>query len=82
MLVLEGLVVLLGLFNFIFFGITGWGIDLDYCDAEWSALETTKIILSFLRLHLSTAFQSFADCERYSISSKGFLPIVVDILVI
>ena len=26
-LVLESLVGLLGLFNFIFFGITGWGID-------------------------------------------------------
>ena len=57
-LVLEGRVVLLGPFNFIFFGIIGWDTDLDYCDAEWSALETTKIILSFLRLHPSTAFQS------------------------
>ena len=26
--------------NFSFFGINGWGIDLDYCDAEWFALET------------------------------------------
>ena len=32
-LVLEGLV-------FSFFGISGWGIDLDYCDVEWFALET------------------------------------------
>ena len=40
-----------------FFSITGWGIDLDYCDTEWFALET-EIILSFLRLHPSTAFQT------------------------
>ena len=33
--------------NFSFFGITGWGIDLDYCDSEWFALETKmKIIMS------------------------------------
>ena len=22
-------------FNFSLFSITGWGIDLDYCDTEW-----------------------------------------------
>ena len=32
-----------------------WGIDLDFRDIEWLALET-EIILSFLRLHPSTAF--------------------------
>ena len=26
--------------SFSFFNITGWGIDLDYCDIEWFALET------------------------------------------
>ena len=41
-----------------------------------------EIILSFLRLHPSTAFYSFVDCDGYSISSKGFLPTVVDIMVI
>ena len=30
------------IFNFSFFGITGWGIDLDYCDIEWFALETNR----------------------------------------
>ena len=25
-------------FNFSFFSITGWGMDLDYCDIEWFAL--------------------------------------------
>ena len=29
-------------FNFSFFGITGSGIDLDYCDAEWFALEVNR----------------------------------------
>ena len=53
--------------------------DLDYCDTEWFALE---IILSFLRLHPSTAFRTLVDYEGYSISSKAFLPTVVDIMVI
>jgi len=43
-------------FNFSFFSITGEGIYLDYLDIEWFALEMTEIILSFLRLHPSTAF--------------------------
>ena len=29
-------------FNVNFSGITGWGIDLDYCDIEWLALETNS----------------------------------------
>ena len=37
---------------------------------------------SFLRLHPSTAFQTLVDYHGYSISSKGFLPTVVDIMVI
>ena len=55
MLVLKGLVGLRRTFNFGFFSITGWGIDLDYCGIERFALET-EIVLSFLRLHPSTAF--------------------------
>ena len=40
-------------------------------------------LLSFLRLHQSTAFQILLlTTEGYSISSKGFLPTVVDIMVI
>ena len=42
----------------------------------------TEIILSFLRLHPRTAFQTLTDYEGYSISSKGFLPTVIDIMVI
>ena len=40
-------------------------------DLPW---KQTEIILSFLRLHLSTAFQTLVDYEGYSISSKRFLP--------
>ena len=42
----------------------------------------TEIILSFLRLHPNTAFWTLADHDGYSISSKGFLPTAVDIMVI
>ena len=56
MLVLEGLLVFIELFNFSFFSITGRGIDLNYCDVEWFTWKQTEIILSFLKLHPSTAF--------------------------
>ena len=42
MLVLKRLVGLAEPFNFSFFSITGQGIDLDYCDIEWFALETNR----------------------------------------
>ena len=38
--------------------------------------------LSFLRLHANTACQTLVDYEGCSISSTGFLPTVVDIMVI
>ena len=34
--------VFIELFNFSFFSVTGWGIDLDYCDIEWFALEMNR----------------------------------------
>ena len=59
------------------------GIDLDYCDVEWLALETNRdhsgIFDVAPKYYIS---ESFVDYEGYSISSKGFLPTVVDILVI
>ena len=79
MLVLEGLVVFIELFNFSFFGINGWGIDLDYCDIEWFALET-EILLLFLRLHPSTALWTLS--LTMMATSKRFLPIVVDTMVL
>ena len=42
----------------------------------------TEIILSFLRLHPTTEFRTLVDHDGYSISSKGFLATVVDIMVI
>ena len=30
------------IFNFSFFSVTGWGIDLDNCDIEWFALEMNR----------------------------------------
>ena len=39
-------------------------------------------MLLFLRLHPSTEFQTLVDYEGYSISSKGFLPTVVDTVAI
>ena len=43
----------------------------------------TEIILFFLKLHAKNCtLESFVDYDCYSISSKGFLPTVVDIMVI
>ena len=70
-------------FNFSFFGITDWGIDLDYCVVEWFILERNRdhsIIFETAPKYCIS--DSFVDYEGYSISSKGFLPIVVDIRVI
>ena len=70
-------------FNFSFFSITGWGIDLDYCDIEWFALETNRdysvVFKVASKYYIS---DSFVDYEGYSIFSKGFLPTVADIMVI
>ena len=42
MLVLKGLVGLHRTAQLSFFRVTGWGIDLDYCDIVWFALETNR----------------------------------------
>ena len=80
MLVLEDLV---GHHKFSFFGNGGWGIDLDYRDIEWFALETNRdhsVIFEIASEYYIS--DSFVDHDGYSISSKGFLPTVVDIMVI
>lgn len=41
-LVLEIVVGLIEPVNFSFFCISGWGIDLGYCDIEWFALGTNQ----------------------------------------
>ena len=68
---------------FSFFSITGLGIDLDYHDIEWYALETNRdhsVIFEIACKYFIS--DSFVDHDGYSISPKGFLPIVVDIMVI
>ena len=68
-------------FNFSFFSITGWGIDLDYCDIEWLALETDRdhsVVFEVAPKYCIS--DSFVDHDGYSISSKGFLPTVVDMM--
>ena len=41
-LVVDGLVCLHKTIQLSFFSITGWGIDLDYCDIELFALEMNR----------------------------------------
>ena len=70
-------------FNFSFFNITGQGIDLDYCDIEWFALEMNRdhsVVFETVSKYCISG--SFIDCDGYSISSKEFLPAVVDTMVI
>ena len=52
------------------------------CDIEGFALETNRDHSVVLLLHPSTAFWSLVDSDDYSISSKGFLLTVVDVMVI
>ena len=56
---------------------------MDYCDIEWFALEMNRDhSVIFEAASKSCILDSFVDYDRYSISSKGFLPTVVDIIVI
>ena len=83
MLVLENLIVLHGTFNLSLFGFSSWGIDLDYCDIEWFALETNRdhsVVFEIASKYYIS--DSFVDHDGYFISSEGFLPAVVDIMVI
>ena len=86
MLVLKALVGLhrpIDPFNFSFFSVTGWSIGLDHRDIEWFALETNRdhsVIFEIASKYCIS--DSFVDHNGYSISSKGFLPAVVDIMVI
>ena len=70
-------------FNFSFFSITDRDIDLDYRDIEWFALETNRdhSIVSETASKYCIS-DSFVDYDGYTISSKRFLPTVVDIMVI
>ena len=83
MLVLESLIGLHRTGQLQLFSINGWGIDLDYCDVEWLALEMNKdcsVIFEIAPKYW--ILDSSVDYGGYSISSKRFLPTVVDIMVI
>ena len=59
------------------------GHILDYRDIEWFALEMNRdhsfIFETASKYCIS---DSFVDHDGYSISSKGFLPMVVDIIMV
>ena len=83
MLVLKGLVGLHRTIQLSFFSITGWGIDLDYRDIEWFALEMNRdhsVVFEIASEYC--ILNSSVDYNGYSISSKGFMPTAVDIMVI
>ena len=61
---------------------TSLSLGLDYCDIESFALETNidhSVIFEIVSKYC--ILDSFVEYEGYSISSKGFLPTVVDIMV-
>ena len=83
MLVLEVLVDLHRTVNFSFFHITGWGVDLDYSDIEWLALETNRdhsVVFEIAPKYCIS--YSFVDYEGYSISFMGFLPTMYSIYIL
>ena len=56
---------------------------MDYSDIEWCALEMDRDhSVIFENAAKYCILDSFVDYEGYSISSKGFLPTVVDTMVI
>ena len=83
MLVLEGLVGLHRTVLLQLFSVTDWGIDLDYCDIKWFALETNRDHSVVTKIASKYCISdSFVHYDGYSISSKEFLPTVVAVMVI
>ena len=79
MLVLESLVGFHRTIQHHLF-ITGWGIELDYCDLNGFPWKQTDYSVVFEIAPKNCILDSFVDHEGYSISSKGFLPTAVDIM--
>ena len=83
MLVLEGLVGLHRTIQLQLLQHQWKGYNLNYCDVEWFALEMNQDYSVFFEtVPKYCILDSSVDYEGYSISSKGFLPTVVDIMVI
>ena len=58
-------------------------MDLEYHDTEWFALERNRdhsVVFEIASKYCIS--DSFVDHDGYSISSEGFLPAVVDLMVI
>ena len=83
MLVLEDLISLYRTVQLHLIQHYSWGIDLDYCDFEWFSLEMNRDhSVVFETASKYCISDSFVDHDGYSISPTGFLPSVVDIMVI
>ena len=79
----EGLVCLYRTIQLQLLSITSQGIDLDYSDIEWLASGMNKdhsVIFEIASKYCIS--DTYVDYDGYSISPKGFLPAVVDIMVI
>ena len=64
-----------------FLCIRGKGIDFDYYNVEWLALETNQDVSVILEVAPKYCIlDSFIDYEGHSISSMGSLPTVVDLM--
>ena len=80
MLVLKGLA---GLHKTVQLQLLQQCIDFNYHDIEWFALEMNSDHSVFFEIASKYCISDFfVDHDGYSISFKGFLPTVVDIMVI
>ena len=83
MLVLKGLVGLHRTIQLQLLQCYWLGHRLDYYDIEWFALEMNRDHSVIFEIGSKYCMSdSFVDHDGYSISSKGFLSSVVDIMVI
>ena len=83
MLVLKGLIGLQRTVQLQLLQHYWSGHRLGLCDIEWFALETDRdhsVIFEIASKY--SILDSFVDYNGHSISSKGFLPTVVDIMTI
>ena len=51
-------------------------------DIEWFALETNRDHSAVFETASKYRFWTLVDCDGYSISSKGFLSTVIDMMVV
>ena len=67
-------------FIFSFFAISGWGIDLDYCDIEWFALEMISVRfqgkpfnITIIQVYTPISNAEEAEVERFYEDLQGLL---------